>query len=119
MDRDRLSFLGALLPPAFERRMVSIAPGARLAYEAADWLGALVVVEGGEVELEGMCGSRRRFGSGDVLWLAGLPLRALHNAGCEPALLSAVTRRHDAAGAVRSTNTPTTRTVAYDERGDD
>jgi hypothetical protein len=36
--------------------------------------------------------SRRHFGCGDVLWLDGLPLRALHNPGRELAVLTAVSR---------------------------
>ena len=39
-----------------------------------------------------MGGSRHRLGRGDVLWLAGLPLRALCNAVREPAVLVAVLR---------------------------
>ena len=32
------------------------------------------------------------FGRGDLLWLEGVPLRALHNPGAEPAVLVAVSR---------------------------
>jgi hypothetical protein len=88
-----LSFIESALPPAFEMRTVSIAPGCGLAYDALQWRDALVVVERGEVELECLHGSRRRFAHGEVLWLIGLPLRALHNAGREPVVLVAVTRR--------------------------
>ena len=38
-------------------------------------------------------GSRLRLERGTVLWLVGLPLRALHNGGVEAALLLAVSRR--------------------------
>ncbi|MBA2533395.1 MAG: hypothetical protein H0V21_00120 [Rubrobacter sp.] len=55
--------------------------------------GALVVVERGEIELECERGTRRRFGRGSVLWVSGLPLRALRNSGRGPALLVAVSRR--------------------------
>ncbi|MGH2970359.1 MAG: hypothetical protein ACRDK0_15055, partial [Solirubrobacteraceae bacterium] len=89
---DRLSFLDGPLPPAFDRREVAVAPGRARAYDEAEWSDALVVVERGEIELECMAGGRRRFACGDVLWLSGLPLRALHNLGREPALLVAVTR---------------------------
>jgi len=91
--RDRLSFLGRPLPPAFEHRTVAIAPGGERVYVEDEWRGALVVVERGELELESMRGGRRSFARGDILWLVGLPLRALHNHGREPVLLSAVSRR--------------------------
>ena len=81
------------LPPAFRRRVVSIEPGGEVLYEAADWEDALVVVERGELEVEGRCGGRRRFQRGDVLWLAGLPLTILRNPGTEPAQIAAVSRR--------------------------
>jgi quercetin dioxygenase-like cupin family protein len=90
---DRLSFLARRLPPAFEIRAVSVAPGRMRAYHEADWRDSLVVVEGGEIELDCLGGSRQRFRRGDVLWLVGLPLRALHNRGTETTLLVAVTRR--------------------------
>jgi hypothetical protein len=95
MTCGRLSFLGAALPPEFELRVVSIAPGAELAYDTARWRDAVVVVERGEIEVEGICGGRRRFGSGAVLWLADLPLRTVRNPARGPALLSAVRRRPD------------------------
>jgi quercetin dioxygenase-like cupin family protein len=82
------------LPASFERRELALAPGATLAFEEAEWVDALVVVETGEVELEARQGSRRRFRAGDVLWFAGLELRRLHNPGAAPAVLLAVSRRH-------------------------
>jgi hypothetical protein len=91
--RGRLSFLGGRLPPGLELRVVALAPGHRLAYDGAEWRDAVVVVERGEIELECLGGSRRRFGHGDVLCLDGLPLRALHNRGREPVVLAAVSRR--------------------------
>jgi quercetin dioxygenase-like cupin family protein len=97
MDRGasgaEVSFIERPLPPAFERRTVSIAPGCTLAYDALAWRDALVVVERGEIELECVHGACRRFQRGDVLWLVGLSLRALHNRGREPAVLAAVVRR--------------------------
>ncbi len=78
---------------AFRRRRVTIAAGASRPYDTAEWAGALVVVERGPVELEGVSGTRRRLAEGAVLWLCGLPLRALHNPGPGPAVLVAVTRR--------------------------
>jgi len=73
----------------FSRRVVSVAPGASRPYDAEEWRAALVIVDAGEIELEGLAGSRGRFRCGDVLWLIGLPLRELSNRGAEPAVLSA------------------------------
>ena len=71
---------------------MAVAPGATCAYDEADWRGALVVVERGRIELEGLSGSRLSVERGAVLWLVGLPLRALHNHGREPAVMIAFTR---------------------------
>jgi len=89
----RLSFVGRRLPSWVELRMVVVAPGHTLAYHQAAWRDAIVVVEGGAVELECLGGSRRRFVRGDLLWLSGLPLRALRNPEREPAVLVVVARR--------------------------
>ncbi|HEV8651911.1 MAG TPA: hypothetical protein VG276_21570 [Actinomycetes bacterium] len=97
MDRDsgpdRLSFFGTALPPWFQLRVVTVPSGHQRAYDQTEWRDALVIVERGEIDLECLGGSRERFGRGEVLWLTGLPLRALHNPGREPALLVAVSRR--------------------------
>jgi hypothetical protein len=76
----------------FDVRRVAVAPGCALAYDEADWRGALVVVERGRIELEGMGGGRRTFERGAVLWLVGLSLRALRNHGPERAVMVAFTR---------------------------
>lgn len=81
------------LEPGFQVRRVAVAPGRTRAYDEAEWSDALVVVERGRIELEGLSGSRRTFERGAVLWLVGLPLRALHNHGREPAVMVAFTRR--------------------------
>ena len=78
---------------AFVMRAVAVAPGCERAYDEAEWRGAIVSVTRGEIELECLGGSRHRFRSGDVLWLTGLPLRALRNCGHEHALLITVSRR--------------------------
>jgi hypothetical protein len=77
----------------FERRVVVVAPGRPRPYDAAEWRDAIVVVERGEIEVEGRAGGRARFGAGAVVWLEGLPLRALHSRGGEPVVLVAVSRR--------------------------
>jgi hypothetical protein len=96
-----LSFLGRPLPPAFELRVFAVAPGRDRPYVAAEWRGALVVVERGRIELRCRDGRRRRLERGEVLWLSGLPLRALHNPGPETAVLTAVTRRRGPPGGRR------------------
>jgi hypothetical protein len=78
---------------AFDLREVAVAPGCVLEYVEADWIDALVVVARGAIELEGLYGSRQQFARGDVLWLVGLHLRALHNHGDEPAVLHAISRK--------------------------
>jgi hypothetical protein len=78
--------------PTFETAAVPVAPGSERVYDEADWRDALVVVEHGEIDLEGLSGTSWRFARGDMLWLSGLPLRALCNRGREPALLVAVWR---------------------------
>jgi quercetin dioxygenase-like cupin family protein len=76
-----------------EAARIAIEPGCERAYDEAEWRDALVSVTRGEIELECLGGSRHRFRTGDVLWLAGLPLRALRNRGTEPVLLVTVSRR--------------------------
>ncbi|PZF96062.1 cupin domain-containing protein [Micromonospora deserti] len=88
-----LSFLHSRLGPDLEMRVVALPPGGVLDYDEADWHDAIVVVEQGQVELEAVGGTRHVVGCGEVLWLAELPLRALHNRGGEPAMLVAVSRR--------------------------
>jgi hypothetical protein len=91
--REHLSLLERPPPPGFELRLLHIESLGSHPYRSGEWCDALVVVERGEVELERLDGSLWAFASGAVLWLAGLPLRALHNPGAEPALLASVCRR--------------------------
>jgi hypothetical protein len=77
---------------SFAVRVVAVAPGDERAFVESEWLDAVVWVERGEIELRGAGGSRRRFVSGDLIWLDGVPLRALHNPGDQPAVLRAVSR---------------------------
>jgi quercetin dioxygenase-like cupin family protein len=80
-------------PLGFEVRAVAVEPGGHRIYHQAEWDDAIVVVSEGEIELECLGGTTQRFRRGDLVWLAGLPLRALHNRAHEPALLVAVSRR--------------------------
>ena len=89
-----LPFLEGRPHPGFELRRLALGPGNRHAYDPLEWQDALVVIEHGDVELECLSGICRSFGTGDVLWLAGLPVQALHNHGNAPAVLVAVRRRN-------------------------
>ena len=73
-------------------RVVAVAPGDERPYVEDEWRDALVLVRAGEIELRGVSGARSSFGRGDLLYLQGVPLRALHNPGSEPAVLVAVSR---------------------------
>src|SRR3954454_12319734 len=77
---------------AFQRRIVSLAPGCERPYDPSEWEDALVIVRCGTLELEGLSGRRWCFPRGAMLWLTDLPLRALHNPGTEPAEILAVAR---------------------------
>jgi hypothetical protein len=97
-DGQPLSFLGRPLPSSFVLLVVTVAPGCERDFDEADWCDALVTVERGEIELDDLDGGCERFGSGSILWLTGLPVRALCNRGGETAVLVSVRRR---AGAHR------------------
>ena len=84
---------GTHLPSWAGLRVVTVPPGGERPFDAAEWRGALVLVEAGTIELDCLGGSRERFGHGDVLWLDGLPVRALRNPGQAPARLVAISRR--------------------------
>ncbi len=90
------------VPAGFARRRITLAPRAALAFDAAAWTDAIVLVEHGTLELVGRAGVRRRFGAGDVLALAPLDLSALRNPGAEPVELVAVTRRDEFSRALPS-----------------
>jgi hypothetical protein len=83
-----------LLPGArFRRREVTVAVGSSLDFVDADWRGALVLVEQGEIDLYCSRGGRRRFSTGAVLFFDGLGLVALRNPGLVDAVLVALMRR--------------------------
>jgi hypothetical protein len=69
-----------------------VGPGPARAYDAREWRDAIVMVERGEIEVEGRAGGRARFGPGAVVALDDLPLRALRSIGPDAALLVAVRR---------------------------
>lgn len=92
MEAAGVSLLASPVPPSFELRVIAVAPGDVRAFVEAEWRDALVVVEHGEIELEGVSGERVSVGPGAALWLVGLSLRALRNRGRDLAVLSAVSR---------------------------
>lgn len=101
-DRTLARLTTHALPPRYARRVTAVPAGRSLDYTATDWRDALVVITGGEIELEDANGHRTRFRSGDMLALVGLPLRALHSVGTDPAKLVAISRRGGArAGGAR------------------
>jgi hypothetical protein len=73
-------------------RVVEVEPGGDRPYDEAEWHDALVLVQAGRIELRGVSGATRAFGRGDLLYLQGVPLRALHNPGEERTVLVAVSR---------------------------
>jgi hypothetical protein len=87
------TFLGRPVPAAFDIRRIVVEAGAERPYDEDEWMDSIVVVESGSIELECRCGSRRGFRRGAVIWLIGLPLRALHNTEPMPTVLVAVSRR--------------------------
>jgi hypothetical protein len=93
IDGERVSFVGRMLPDRFVCRAVTIEPNTERLYDAAEWAGAVIVVEEGELELECRSGTRSQFASGSVLFFESLPLRTLRNPGDAPVLLTAVSRR--------------------------
>jgi quercetin dioxygenase-like cupin family protein len=80
------------LPTRFARRVVTMAPGEVRPSVEADWRDALVVVEQGALELECRGDRWQHVRQGDVLWLAGVPVVALHNLGAVTAVLVAIRR---------------------------
>lgn len=89
---DVVLLLSGDAPAGFERRVVVVPPGPGRAFDEREWRDAVVVVALGVLEVEGRHGSRRRFDHGAVLWLDGIPLRALHSCGPGPAVLVATAR---------------------------
>ena len=86
--------LGALrLPPAFERRTVTIAPGDALPPHITCWRDAIVSVEQGWLEMVGPGGEVLRLGAGAMLLLEGVEHVEVRNVGDEPLVLAAIRRR--------------------------
>jgi FAD/FMN-containing dehydrogenase len=90
-DPSGLSLL-SLRCNGFDRRVLTLAPGAAHPIDEAAWADRLVVVEAGEIELECRGGARVRFVRGDVLFVDGLSARVLRNPGRGSAVLGTVAR---------------------------
>ncbi|WP_433470198.1 hypothetical protein [Saccharomonospora azurea] len=73
------------------RGLLVLDTGETRRYDPPAWVGVLVVVADGELELETVHGHRRRFGHGSVLALSGLPLRLLR--AVTPTTLIILSRR--------------------------
>jgi hypothetical protein len=80
------------LPAGFARRVLRVAPGLELDFEASGVPDAIVVVEQGELELECRSGARRRFGRGSMIPIARLPIAHIRCVGPGPLVLVAVSR---------------------------
>jgi hypothetical protein len=80
------------LPPGFTRRVVKIPSGKHVEFEPVDWHDAIVSIERGAIELEGLTGHRYPHAAGDLVSLSGLPLRAIHAHGPDDVVLLAVAR---------------------------
>ena len=91
-DDDAPLVLTGRLWPTFAARTVVLSPGSALPFAEADWSDALIVIESGELEVETFSGLRRQFGTGEILWFAGLDLRVLRCCGADPTVLKAVSR---------------------------
>jgi len=92
MTDDDREVLPGLTHPRFRNRTMRIEPGDTRPFDESEWHDSLVVIESGEVELEMISGARHTCQAGDVLWLAGLPLRRLANHNVEPVVITMVRR---------------------------
>ena len=81
----------------FAATVVTLEPGGVLAYDDEAWHDAIVFVTVGEIELECCSGAVYRFCCGDILWLEGLPLRAVRNGSGIEARLVGISRRASSA----------------------
>jgi hypothetical protein len=94
-DPDEFCLFDRRLPASFERRVVVVCRTREHTVAEAEWRDAIVVVASGTIELECRGGGRHRFDCGDILWLAELPLLALHNPGSDATVLLSVSRTRD------------------------
>jgi hypothetical protein len=88
-----LRLLALALPPWFQRRVVTIAPGETVGAGDSAWRDEIVSVESGALDIVGPDGAVLHLGAGAVLWLDGVAHVALRGAGEEPTVLAAIRRR--------------------------
>jgi hypothetical protein len=86
------AFFREPLADGFSRRVFRVASGLELGLEPARLLDAIVVVERGELELECLAGTRRRFGRGTMIPPSQLPVSHLRSVGSDPLVLVVVSR---------------------------
>ncbi|MBL7490619.1 hypothetical protein I6A62_21595 [Frankia sp. AgW1.1] len=92
-DAQELSLLGTRLPPHLRLRTVVLPAGDAVAFQRADWVDTLIVVELGELDVECDDGTHATFRTGAILVLDLPEPRWLRNRGAGPLVLSAVSRR--------------------------
>jgi hypothetical protein len=80
------------LPASIERWRVVLEPGTEQPTCAAEWAGAMVLVEDGTLEVVCEAGGHEVFDHGDLLALGWLPISLLRNAGAVSVRLLAVRR---------------------------
>ena len=78
------------LPAGFERWRVELRAGDQRPTDAAEWAGAMVLVEQGRLQVDCLAGGSRTFVEGDLLVLGWLPLRRLRNVGANDVRLLAL-----------------------------
>lgn len=82
----------ALWARRIRRQELRILPDDWHALAEAQWRGALVLLERGDVELHRRCGAVLLFRQGAVLCFDGTGVRALHNPGPDPTVLAGYSR---------------------------
>ncbi len=92
-ESGRSALLRHDLPAGFIRWRMALGPGEQRSTEELEWADAIVLIESGVVEVHCRAGGWTTFRAGDLLALSCLPLRAIRNAGQEPAELVAVRRQ--------------------------
>ena len=78
--------------PGYETTTTLIAPGETLPIADDQWVGALIVVTVGRIQLEGREGATHTFPAGSILWFSDLGLRAAHNNDTAPATIVSTRR---------------------------
>ena len=92
-DIQPLDLLGRCRSDRIEVSIRMLDVGAESVYHPDEWQDSIIEIEAGAVEIETCDGESVEFRAGDVFWLAGFHVRALHNRGDTPAILVTATRR--------------------------